>query len=480
MSNKSFRIQGGSQGQESVASGSANYLSMFQKDVNYVYPSGKNILRGRILPARDTSFTESDDAYKGSVVPYRDLACGILDKETLTPAFTPWYVFVRAYKFFGTSGDSFISPQTLKQATDNPMDWEDPVRDCFNYAQNHSDPSIKALTAKPTDKMGSSVIPLASDIALINMYLQDPKDNVWKVAIVPVTKTAINDLKDKLSRPTPMSLGEAYDPNFPDYLYGDITDAARGLLVSTAQITTSTGNKFNGFTIGTGAGRDLSGVQAFPVDEQTLYNRYDLQSADTLRILSYQELVEFMVSDGAIPLEVIKAACSEKANVPSKGAITQKTAAGPANPPAQQAPAGSLGPSTPQQAATTPPATPTTPPPVIPAAPKKEPVFPPEGWTQHPDNAQYYYKGSEVVTEEDLRKRAAARPAVAVPPAAPAATPASTPSQAAPVETPSAGSSLSAEEAAELDALQASMDSGDNLSAESLRRLVNLAQKQSK
>lgn len=39
--------------------------------------------------------------------------------------------------------------------------------------------------------------------------------------------------------------------------------------------------------------------------------------------------------------------------------------------------------------------------PAVPAAP----VWPPAGWTQHPQNPQYWYMGTEVITEAELRAR---------------------------------------------------------------------------
>lgn len=48
--------------------------------------------------------------------------------------------------------------------------------------------------------------------------------------------------------------------------------------------------------------------------------------------------------------------------------------------------------------------------PTAPGAPPSAPsvpAFPPEGWTAHPDAAGYYYRGQEVLSEADLRTRAA-------------------------------------------------------------------------
>lgn len=42
--------------------------------------------------------------------------------------------------------------------------------------------------------------------------------------------------------------------------------------------------------------------------------------------------------------------------------------------------------------------------PAVPSVPTT-PVWPPAGWTQHPQNPQYWYMGTEVITEAELRAR---------------------------------------------------------------------------
>lgn len=65
--------------------------------------------------------------------------------------------------------------------------------------------------------------------------------------------------------------------------------------------------------------------------------------------------------------------------------------------------------------------------PGVPAAPQfappAAPAFPPEGWTQHPQSPTHYYKGQEVLTEQQLRERVAASAVPAAPSFAPPAVP---------------------------------------------------------
>lgn len=55
--------------------------------------------------------------------------------------------------------------------------------------------------------------------------------------------------------------------------------------------------------------------------------------------------------------------------------------------------------------------------PAAPSVPVAAPAFPPEGWTQHPADPNYYFKGDEVLTEADLKAKFAPAPVAA--PAAP-------------------------------------------------------------
>lgn len=99
--------------------------------------------------------------------------------------------------------------------------------------------------------------------------------------------------------------------------------------------------------------------------------------------------------------------------------------AGPVIPPAPgtAAPAAPAAPAAtsaemPKQPWEQPPAAPVPPAPAAPAAPAPPPaapVFPPEGWTPHPDAAGYFYKGTEVLNEADLRAKFAAPAAPAAP-----------------------------------------------------------------
>lgn len=77
---------------------------------------------------------------------------------------------------------------------------------------------------------------------------------------------------------------------------------------------------------------------------------------------------------------------------------------------------------------------PTPPPPPAPVAPPPPPpaVFPPEGWVAHPTAPGYFYKGNEVLSETDLRKKYAPPPTAPTAPVPPPPPPAASAAGAPP------------------------------------------------
>lgn len=316
---RSFRIAGGSQSDKAMAQGQGR-IGFFQKGVNNIKPSGKHPLQGRILPARDPEMSPSDSAWAASVIPYRDMISGELDPDTQSPAFTGWYANVLGYRFFGRGSEDLLSPQTLKGLVgDSPISTEDaadPIQDIFNFAAESGNEDWVAMTKKPEKKNSRSPIPLASKLSLLNMYVKTSKAG-WENAVVVVSRSALENLKLKLCWPTPRSI-EPLDPKFPDYLYGDVTAPKTGLLTTITSIELEN-ISVNGFVFAT---KDftLDGAQRMALKDaeqnKILAARYDLTSSDTLKILTYQQIVDFLVDDGTIPYELIQQACGDCANVP--------------------------------------------------------------------------------------------------------------------------------------------------------------------
>lgn len=506
---------GGSSGDEALdKSRGGGAMSMFQDGVDYLYTKKDKPIFMRILPARDNSMSVEDTARLGSVVPYRDVASGIMDKGTNSEAFTAWYLTIRANRFFGKNGVSFISPLTMGLfAGATPEDKADPVLDVYRWLKEHGGPGTKYASLTDKDnKNGYFKSP--GDAVIMNVCYKDGP--TWKNALLMVSKTALADFKETLSLYAARDT-KVHDDNFPKYLFGDITDPQSGLVVSTTTKKMDTGNDYVGFAIGD-SDKEIVGTQSHPVGQDVLDARYELLSDETLKIPTYQEIVDYMVIDGSVPIEVIEAACGHMATIDHEKAGTLKTKAEyeaeearrkaqstqggstslgpqdaaktetPATPatPAAEAPAAPAKPAAPKPPA--PPAKPEAPkPPTPPAPPKAEDVWHvnPAGDVEQVSldtlrNSSYDGMVMALAEGSDWTPIASFVPTVPAPAAAPVAnvadTTAETPAADEQAETPAGESKLTPEEETELADLRArATGSGTALTAEEMLRTVELA-----
>lgn len=289
----------------------------FHSQIRHAFASGDREIQGRILPAFDTSLSVEDKAYKTSYVAYRDMSAepSEYDQDTNTPPFTGWFQLFKGYRFVGRSMDSFISPLTLRGIVPD-TDSRCPLFDCYMKAKKSDNPDWTGLIGnKNASKDERGVLPAPSVLAVLNMYLKTEKDG-WENAAFTMPQASLIDFKTKLSVLTPRSMPEPYDPDFPDFLFGDITHPNTGLMVTGAKIALATNAaiKFNGFRIGRSE-RNLDGVAKRPVTDDVLARRYDLSSDSVLKILSYQDIVNLILDDGFLPYDLVAEACSEFADV---------------------------------------------------------------------------------------------------------------------------------------------------------------------
>jgi hypothetical protein len=511
-------LEGGSAGAEKLEKDRNEVISMFHAGVDYYYPKGTESVRMKILPARASADTMSrqDPEWPYSVLPYRDMTGEILDAATQTEAFTNWFAVIKGYRFFGRNGDSFISPLTLKLAgVTDPNECADPIRDCYNWIKREGGEQYKHLIDKPKDQKKDAPVSYPKDIVIF--CAEVCKDNKWTPRLVVTSTAAKDDLLRQLSIGTPYKSNEPYDPDFPMYLYGDITNPERGLVVHTCSKKTPT-YSFNGFAIGDSE-REVSNATARVTPREALAKRPALLSCDTLKILTYQELVDYIVADGTIPVEVIEAACGRFAKVDPSKAGTLKTRKADEDEPETDGSSKTVASSgksigraeeavvrqdaKEQQAASlhktaasaeTPAAPATKPPPPPPAAKKPAPPPPP------PKKAAvfvWYVDEAGDVKEAQLDKlQDAGYDGLVMPKdgdewkpiadfAKPAAAPAAKPAAAKPPETPAAkaevpanaNANLTAEESEELAELSRKASAMQELSEAEMERLVYLSTK---
>ena len=306
-------------GSEADSARRSNAISFFQKGVKYLIPSEKKRISGRILPARDPNLSANDASWLTSVIPYRDVLSGYMDSDTKTPKFNAFWGNIKCYSFWGRLQACITSPQTLKYVHGASVsDQADPIEDCRIYCKKHGDEMFGLVKASTLiDKIPNSrekpPIPHAQDKSVFNMYCAEERGQ-WDTQLVVVAGQAVEDLKKKLSwYTTTMQVGP-HDPNFPSFLFGDVTNPATGLLATISPFTvgTMTVNGFN-FSI---QDQTLEGYKVFPVGENELKKRYNFLTPEVLRIETYQDLVNFIVDDGTIPYELIQLACGRMANIP--------------------------------------------------------------------------------------------------------------------------------------------------------------------
>ncbi len=281
-----------------------------------VTPSGKNPFKGRILPCYDLTMDTVDSAFKTGVASYR--VEDWVDPTTGVQEFSEFMVSVPCYTYFGKSKNKFVSPSARYRWSRDlaAEDVADPVADVIKVLESSSNPAWQALIQRNGDAY--PIIPAASPRTFVNMWGLKRGERSPYNAIVDVSGGAMYDLKDQLNyRATTDAPGR--DPKWPQFLLGDVTDPETGIVVTVSLITSvPQRKKFNGFIFQQNGGNrhTLEGISVKSITTEVLAARQLLLSDESVfKILSYQELVDFILEDGAIPQEVIKTACSHMANV---------------------------------------------------------------------------------------------------------------------------------------------------------------------
>ena len=264
----------------------------------------------RILPGFDTKLKSGSDEFLASCVPYRDRSAPE-DYYTKTPGFTSFYYPVAGYTFFGNNKLSFLSPLTGGSMKRQGVC---PAADVYRYCYKNDDTSLHALT-ESRSKTDRAMVVRTRIFGLMNCYMKDPRTSEYGNKILIVTQASLNQLKKRLStragREDPIITEE-----FKEFLYGDITDLETGsmALISETHIEDNPALKFAGIFFSEKDGY-LDGRKANVIDPkktpELLTNRYEISDTETVtNIRTYDEILQMLVSDGAIPYGIIERACS--------------------------------------------------------------------------------------------------------------------------------------------------------------------------
>ena len=297
--------------------GSSYWGGYFKQGIYGATPSQKKSFYGRILPMFDYfNLSPADENFPTSWAPYRDV--NKISHETNQPALNSFFGLAYAYSWFGNKSVSFISPSSRRftEGVTRGHECIDPIMDIRNYAKKHEDKDIRALTEREENKKEAKLIlPYPQLRYFFNFYGSSSADRNVRNYVIDVSKKAFEDLATKLSEWRPAH-EKVVDPNWDNYLFGDITDPENGLAVETASIP-SNPQPFNGFVLASGTHKSLKNVKQVPVPIECLAKRVQFFGPDNgFKIMSAQEIVDFIVEDGSIPYHLIQTVCSDYANVP--------------------------------------------------------------------------------------------------------------------------------------------------------------------
>jgi hypothetical protein len=280
----------------------------------------KNTEYVRFLPAFDDTVSNPEE-HKLSTIPYRSEDPDRMDPDTKTPEFTAWFFIVHGYTFYGRGTRSFLCPYTTEPQVSRKKPGVDPINDVRNYVYGTEDTNlIKSMTEQQTAK-SSPASPKPRQMMLSNILMMtDPQTRACENQIGILSWSAYLDLKEKLARRTGRN-DPIISPEWEDFLYGDVTHPEQGLM-ATIKATTMESNpniSFAAAHFSDVVGR-LDGHTPWPMEadneqgQALLANRYNIGDLDKVtNIWSYQRILDYLVSDGSIPYDIIERACGNHA-----------------------------------------------------------------------------------------------------------------------------------------------------------------------
>jgi hypothetical protein len=325
-----------------------NFTPMFITPVQRFLPSAKNAVVGALLPLHDLAavnlpgFNPDDPGWKRSVGPWRGDQADASGHLEL--AFMPAYVMV--HSGVGPNNDDVLSPQSrlnLWVRRGAPSDTDDPAVQILNYAKGSD--RWKHLTEDKSSKDGKkAAIRFPSTKALFNAVGVDAKTTDGRTRqgalILPKAAWAEFTRLMNLGR-MQMNVPQPRDPRWPDYLYGNVTDPDNPLKFRTLEkhSATNVGQKFQSFAFSNNEA-SLNGAESAPrFTEEMLEKRLFLHDAGLYNIPTYDALLRRIIDEAWYPLELVREALGEKANIggtQAGGGVAPQAAYAAPQPPQQE------------------------------------------------------------------------------------------------------------------------------------------------
>jgi len=301
-------------------------------EIEYMIPGAKTwqkeigVKSIRILPSHNYGLNPSDQAFSTSVLPYRDLSAPP-DPNTGHPAFTGWSCTAMFYTFLGRSKEFIMSRRMLRNFELPDADCSDPMIDMAIMCQNDDPKTPGSLhhylerTGKPRE---DQVKWPGTQLVFSFCYERDQR---LKVALTGISPAAYNHFLLPQLNQAALAQVPARHPAWPQYQYGDITDPGEFALCGVMDKRELASDKQSPWCFCFVHEAQINKPPIFPgatqpLDPGTLAQRPALLLMDTWNIPTYQQMLDWMVQDGAWPLELIKRACGNKGDLPVRDTPT--------------------------------------------------------------------------------------------------------------------------------------------------------------
>lgn len=273
-------------------------------------------LEGVILPCFDYSLNLEDTSFQGSVAPCWSSVPDPNNGRHLQP--TSWGLPIMMYPYLGPSKEHWISPANRRNmigrenltaldsadAFDDLNKW---VRRNKAFTKEFKDSLLVAKSMNEDAPIPGKTIRYAS-----NTKTRDKDSSELHRSITLYTASAHSYLVEQL-RWLHQDKCDPRDPNWPNYMLGDVTDPAGAVVwhVSKVRLDPKDTQETNVMCF-TKRREFLDSPQVtLPITQADLDARILLPDPNSWNIPTYEEQVKYMIAhyDGLVTMDMIRAAC---------------------------------------------------------------------------------------------------------------------------------------------------------------------------
>jgi hypothetical protein len=318
---------------------SGSFRTIYNGQPHRFLASGKTQITGVLLPIHDFTLNPQEPGFPSSYRAYRDNAS--IDAQG-HPALRPIGAFLRVHKNIGKREDDFVSPLSLANLFQDGVQrsTDDPIVDIVNTIKDEKH-HWHRLSQEGSAPGGRRLIQFPGQTVVMNVYATSSKNpnEQAKVGLMTISASGVTDYDTQMNTTRPAMIQQPRDPEWPNYLYGDVTHPNHPVVFNTMTRTnpSNSSQTYLGFFFSNNS-LSYDGLRPGPViSEQLLAQRINIFDPNLYNFLVYQELVDMLVADQVYPLDLIQEACGGRANILGTPAL------GIPNPLPQQQPAQQWG-----------------------------------------------------------------------------------------------------------------------------------------